>query len=75
MIAELANPKFREILDKHKLLDRLITSLHTLVNNFDATIYNKWNKTRTAQRWFRDNIQRVSINEYIGNKVMDQVNT
>jgi hypothetical protein len=66
MIAELANPKFRKILDKHKLSDRLITSLHTLVNNFDATIYNKWNKARTAQRWFRGNTDRVSINEFVG---------
>lgn len=101
MIAELANPNFRKILNKHNLLDGLISnikdlifklfdkfgishnstledsliaSLNTLVDNFDSTVYNNWNKTRTAQRWFRDNIQRVSLNKFIGNKVMDQVN-
>ena len=73
MIAELANPKFRKILDKHKLSDRLITSLHTLVNNFDATIYNKWNKARTAQKWFRGNTDRVSINEFVGKQLMGQI--
>lgn len=57
------------------LEDSLVASLDTLIDNFDSMIYNDWNKTRTAQRWFRDNIQRVSINKYIGNKVMDQVNT
>lgn len=101
MIAELANPNFRKILNKHNLLDGLISnikdlifklfdkfgishnstledsliaSLNTIVDNFDSTVYNNWNKTRTAQRWFRDNIQRVSLNKFIGNKVIDQVN-
>ena len=56
------------------LEDSLIASLNTLVDNFDSMVYNNWNKTRTAQRWFRDNIQRVSLNKFIGNKVMNQVN-
>jgi hypothetical protein len=56
------------------LEDSLIASLNTLVDNFDSTVYNNWNKTRTAQRWFRDNTQRVSLNKFIGNKVMNQVN-
>lgn len=56
------------------LEDSLIASLNTLVDNFNSMVYNNWNKTRTAQRWFRDNIQRVSLNKFIGNKVMNQVN-
>lgn len=56
------------------LEDSLIASLNTLVDNFDSMVYNNWNKTRTAQRWFRDNTQRVSLNKFIGNKVMNQVN-
>lgn len=82
LIVELAEKaKDKTLTDKFgishnpTLEDSLVASLDTLIDNFDSMIYNDWNKTRTAQRWFRDNIQRVSINKYIGNKVMDQVNT
>lgn len=83
MIAELANPRFREVLRRNNLLnniidsvkkiilklfnkfhignsstieDNLIDSLNTLIDNFNTEMYNDWNSTRTAQRWYRDNV-------------------
>lgn len=100
MIAELANPRFREVLRRNNLLnniidsvkkiilklfnkfhignsstieDNLIDSLNTLIDNFNTEMYNDWNSTRTAQRWYRENIQSFSFNRSLTQKFIDDV--
>ena len=100
MIAELANPRFREVLRRNNLLnniidsvkkiilklfnkfhignsstieDNLIDSLNTLIDNFNTEMYNDWNSTRTAQRWYRENIQSFSFDRSLTQKFIDDV--
>lgn len=100
MIAELANPKFREVLRRNNLLnklidsvkniilnlfdkflisrnstieDNLINSLNTLIDNFDVDLYNVWNNTRTAQRWYRNNIQSISFSEKVNSGIIESI--
>ena len=43
------------------LEDVLLDNLNTILNNFDIAVFNKYIRERTAQRWFRDNVNRVTF--------------